>query len=303
VSISSLGSVALSGATSVSPAQTTTYTLTASNKLGQTTASVTVTVSAAPPMAPPTIVSFSANPQQIALGAQSTLVWQVLNATDVSISSLGAVGGAGSQNVSPAATTTYTLTASNASGQVTATATVTVLLPAKILSFTATPSTITAGDTVLLSWTTENATTIRIYDIGNVVANGSLQVNPKVDTVYTLYVSGAVGLPSTAQVAVKVNPASTPKPPVANVGPTSLQTNALSILLDARGSTDPNGLPLTFSWVSVNPTATLINPTSATPIAVFGVDRGDYMFTVTVTNSAGLSSSASVTVTYVHPRE
>ncbi len=302
VSISSLGSVALNGSTSVSPAQTTTYTLTASNKLGQTTASVTVTVSAAPPAGPPTIVSFSANPQQIAAGAQSTLVWQVLNATSVSITSLGTVGGSGSQNVSPAATTTYTLTASNAIGQVTATATVTVLLPAKILSFTATPSTITAGDTVLLSWTTENATTSRIYNIGNVVANGSVQVNPTVDTTYTLYVSGAVGQPSTAQVTVKVNPATpTPKPPVANVGPANIQTNAANVPLDARGSTDPNGLPLTFSWVSANPTATLLNPTSATPIAMLGDNRGDYVFTVTVTNSAGLSSSASVTVTYVHP--
>lgn len=301
VSISSLGAVALNGATSVSPTQTTTYTLTASNKLGQVTASVTVTVSAAPPAAPPTIVSFSANPQQIALGAQSTLVWQVLNATSVSITSLGTVGGAGSQNVSPAATTTYTLTASNASGQVTATATVTVLLPAKILSFTATPSTITAGDTVLLSWTTENATTIRIYDIGNVVANGSVQVNPTVDTVYTLYVSGAVGLPSTAQVTVKVNPVPpTPKPPVANAGP-NVHTTSSNVPLSALASTDPNGLPLTYSWVSVDPTASLMNPNTATPTAVLAMTRGDYVFTVTVTNSLGLSSTASVTVTRIQP--
>jgi mevalonate kinase len=34
---------------------------------------------------------------------------------------------------------------------------------------------------------------------------------------------------------------------------------------------------------------------------MLGDNRGDYVFTVTVTNSAGLSSSASVTVTYVHP--
>ena len=298
VTISSLGAVAKSGTSSVSPTQTTTYTLTASNSFGQTTATVTVTVA---PIPPPIILSFSASPLQIIGGGKSILVWQVQNATDVNITSLGKVGLAGSQDVSPATTTTYTLTATNAGGQVTATVTVTVILPAKITSFTAAPTTITAGDTVLLSWTTENAATISIYNIGAVTANGSLQVKPMVDTTYTLLVTGYTGLPSTAQVSVKVNPAPpTPRPPVANAGP-NVQTNAPQVPLSALGSTDPNGLPLTYSWVSVNPTASLTNPTSPTPIALLGINRGDYVFTVTVTNSAGLSSSASVTVTYVEP--
>ena len=295
VSIAGLGALALNGSTSVSPAQTTTYTMTATNKAGSTTATVTVTVN---PTRPPTIVSFVANPSQITAGAVSTLTWQVEHATSVSISSLGTVGSAGSQGVSPAATTTYTLTATNSGGQATGTATVTVLLPASILSFTATPSTITAGQTVTLSWTTSNATTAKIYNIGPVSPNGSLQVNPTVTTTYTLYVSGATGLPSTAQVTVHVNTPASPKPPVAVAVPGG-PVDTEQITVSAQDSYDPNGLSLTYSWTCSNPAATIASPTTQTSAVFLGHNPGTFVFTVTVTNSAGLSSTASTTFTLI----
>jgi hypothetical protein len=77
----------------------------------------------------PTISSFTASPASIAPfagGGSATLSWSVASATSLSISGLGAVAG-NSIQVSPLQTTTYTLTASNAQGAVTAQTTVTIV--------------------------------------------------------------------------------------------------------------------------------------------------------------------------------
>ncbi len=75
----------------------------------------------------PVIQSFGAQPATIAAGGSSTLAWSVTGATQLSIDQgVGAVTGT-SIPVSPAATTTYTLTAVNAAGSSTASATVTVI--------------------------------------------------------------------------------------------------------------------------------------------------------------------------------
>jgi sugar lactone lactonase YvrE len=101
---------------SVSPTATTTYTLTATNAAGTTvTAQVTVTVVAAP-----SITNFTASPSllnPVTVGTTtSTLSWSVANATTVSIdNSIGTETGT-SISVTPSATKTYTLTATNAAG-------------------------------------------------------------------------------------------------------------------------------------------------------------------------------------------
>ncbi|HJU83328.1 MAG TPA: glycoside hydrolase family 44 protein [Holophagaceae bacterium] len=119
------GAVDVSGKTSraVTPAATTTYTLTASNAAGSATATATVTVALPKPL----IASFTASPATIASGASATLAWSVSGATSLSLDQgVGDVTGKTSIAVSPAATTAYTLTATNAAGAVTASATVTV---------------------------------------------------------------------------------------------------------------------------------------------------------------------------------
>ncbi len=75
----------------------------------------------------PTIISFTASPDTIAAGQMATLSWNVADATIVSIKpSVGNVGLTGSQQVSPNKTTTYAMTATNASGDTTRTITLTV---------------------------------------------------------------------------------------------------------------------------------------------------------------------------------
>lgn len=70
--------------------------------------------------------SLTANPTSIDKGQSVTLTWQTTNATTVSIEGIGAVQPNGTQQVSPAESTTYTLTAKGDGGTQSATAQVTV---------------------------------------------------------------------------------------------------------------------------------------------------------------------------------
>ena len=74
----------------------------------------------------PTISAFVANPSSITVGQATSLTWSVSGATTVSLSGVGDVTGLSSKSVAPSATTSYTLTATNASGSASAVATVTV---------------------------------------------------------------------------------------------------------------------------------------------------------------------------------
>lgn len=81
----------------------------------------------APTGSKPTISSFGANPGAVSVGQSSTLSWSVSGATAITIdNSIGSVSASGSIVVTPQQTTTYTLTATNASGSTTAQAVVTV---------------------------------------------------------------------------------------------------------------------------------------------------------------------------------
>ena len=87
----------------------------------------TATTTAPPPPTAAPTVTIAATPASISAGQAATLSWSSTNATLVSIDQgIGTVGATGSRTVTPAATTTYTVTASNASGQVSASTTVTV---------------------------------------------------------------------------------------------------------------------------------------------------------------------------------
>src|SRR5260370_7181339 len=83
-----------------------------------------------PPPAPATpTATLTASPDTIDKGQSSTLTWQTSNATDISIDGIGAGQPNGTQQVSPAESTTYTLTAKGAGGTQTATARATVNAP------------------------------------------------------------------------------------------------------------------------------------------------------------------------------
>lgn len=120
---------------------------------------------------------------------------------------IGVVASNGSMQVSPTSTTTYTLTAVNTAGQVTNTTTLVVtggFDPPTINSFTATPSSISAGNSSTLQWNVTNANTVTIdQSIGDVMPSGSRSVQPVANTTYTLVATNGFGTRS-ATVTVTV---------------------------------------------------------------------------------------------------
>lgn len=81
-----------------------------------------------PKTGPAVITCFTANPGSISPGGAATLSWQVLNATAVTLDGTAAPA-TGTKTVLPAATTTYTLTATGATGSSSSTKTVIVTSP------------------------------------------------------------------------------------------------------------------------------------------------------------------------------
>ena len=103
---------------------TTTFTLTGTNPAGSGSASVTVAVA---PRPAPTIATFTATPATLPPGGGAvTLAWTTSDADTLGIDhGVGAVTGT-SLVVTVAASTTFTLTATNPSGSATKQASVTV---------------------------------------------------------------------------------------------------------------------------------------------------------------------------------
>jgi hypothetical protein len=168
----------------------------------------------------PTIENLSIDPGQIDAGQTATLKWSVDHATDVTIDpGLGPVQLEDTFPVSPRGTTTYTLTAKKGSNVVTKSVTLQVNIaqlppapipapaprpapvpapgpgpaprpvpapvagPPVITSFSATPAVVQAGQTVVLQWSTRNATSVSFPGANppknNLPPVGSLNITPR----------------------------------------------------------------------------------------------------------------------------
>jgi peptidoglycan-associated lipoprotein len=92
-----------------------------------------------------------------------------------------------------------------------------VVVPAPTAKITASPNTVTAGDNVVLTWSTTNASTVSIDGLGDVPTSGVRTVTPTVSTSYHLLAKGAGGS-ADASVRVTVNaPPSITAAPVNNL--------------------------------------------------------------------------------------
>ena len=302
--ISGIGSVAVQGSQSVSPVETTTYTMTVRNRSGSTTANVTVQVQ---PQQMPKIVRFLAAPQEIFAGETSTLIWSVENADDVSISSLGSVPPAGTNAVAPSGDITYTITARNAAGQATATASISVYGPPRILSYTGSPLTIKSGETATLRWETADATSVSIAGAGTVPVTGSLAVKPTATTTYTLTAVGRRNNSVSQQVIINVDTSggggggggggnTGNRPPVADAGK-DFTTLDRSVRLDGSKSYHPDGKLIRFSWRSLGPLEPkeMRGTDTAQPTVIFQ-HFGQHVLELTVTDADGRFSTSTVRV-------
>lgn len=84
--------------------------------------------------------------------------------------------------------------------------------PAPTASLEASPGTVTAGDNVVLTWNTSNATSVSIEGLGEVTTSGSKTVSPSETTSYHLTAQGAGGSVK-ADATVTVNPAKVAEAP------------------------------------------------------------------------------------------
>ena len=317
-----VGAVGVNGNVVVTPSTSTNYLITATNTFGQDTCNVSVQVT---PGSAPRILRFSASPLSIPSGSTSTLVWQVENAKTVSISpNVGSVGLVGTQDVLLTQTTTYTITASNAFGTVTATVTINVIPPVTpppdpvITSFTATPPTSPSpGSPVVLSCLAQNASQVVISGVGPVDSSGNLTVNPQATTTYVCVAVNSIGHQTSKNLTVPVgspggggNPggpivvvvsgSAVCNPGLGSNTTTTCQTVVRLLDLNYTGSSSPLGnTPLTFNTTSRSVQAVVLNPNSATPSVQLSELFGDYLFDVTVTDSKGNKTTAVVDVQYV----
>ncbi len=252
------------GSVTVSPTSTTTYTLTATNPQGSQTATATVVVNQPQPQ----LTVCTAVPMTINQGESSTLYFQSLNATSVTITpGVGTVGNNGNVVVTPTGNTTYTITANNTFGTTTCSVSVQVTpgTGPRIVKFSAAPLNIPQGGTSTLLWVVDNADTVSIDQGVGTVDNraGTRDVNPQQTTVYTLTATnkfGTVTAQVTVNVAIVVPPPPAPTITSFTANPTTSPSagapvvlscqanNASRVVISGVGPVDKNGN------ITVNPT-------------------------------------------------
>jgi hypothetical protein len=248
----------------------------------------------------PAITKFDANPDAISAGARAQLSWEVTGATSVSIDNgVGSVALRGTRTVVPAATTTYTMTATNQYGTTNASAQVLVsgggdgtTPPAagmpSITSFTATPDTVTAGGSSTLSWNVTNATTVTISpvigSVNPVAGSGVVTVGSS-----TTFIMTATNSAGSTNASVTVNVAGTPPLPALVV------VNSFTASPPAISSGGSTMLSWNVSGAT-QVTITGIGPVNSTGSQVVSpVVTTNY--TLTATSSGGSLATQTVTVT------
>ena len=264
-----------SGSVDINPTVTTTYTLTATNLCGSTTAEVTVTVNDKP-----VINSFTTSAATICKNTSATLSWDVTNATGVTINN-DAVALSGTLTVSPTVDTTYVLSATNGCGTADVReVTVSIQPDPVITSFTAASATICKDASTTLSWVVSDGATVSI-DNGVVVQQGnSVVVSPETTTTYTLTATDSCQTSVTSEVIVMVNDLPT-----------------ITAFTVSPGSVC-QGEGATLSWTIANATSaaignTAVNDVTSGTLAITPTETTTY--TLTATNDCG-SVTQDVTI-------
>jgi hypothetical protein len=227
---------------------------------------------------------FEATPSTVTNGVATILTWKASNAVSVIISGLGKFPAVGSAKVTPTVTTTYRAIAIGPSGTSVSSTVVRVMAPVEqpTLIFGAQPSSITAGESALLSWTANNATSVSIAGVGTFAATGSVQVTPTSTSTYTAMATGAGGTASSN----------------ATVTVTSVQNPPPTISFKAQPNTIKIGASAVLSWTTTYATSVNIAGLGSFPAN----GSTDVKPTTTTTyaataDGAGGTAKASTTVT------
>ena len=135
-------------------------------------------------------------------GQSATLSWSSTDATSCTADWITSPASSGSETVSPAATTTYTVTCNGDGGSASDSVTVTVNTPPTAaqptVNLTASPSSIARGNTITLSWSSTDATSCTASGgwSGSQATTGSLSLSLSAPATFTLSCSGDGGTTS-----------------------------------------------------------------------------------------------------------
>jgi hypothetical protein len=251
----------------------------------------------------PAITSFTASPAGINFGASSTLIWETSGATTVAITPgmFTSTSANGTTSMSPVATTTYTLTATNSAGSTTSTLTVTVNAASKpaISSFRANPASIVSGSSTALSWVTTGATSIAITPgtFTSTSASGSTSVHPTATTTYMLKATNAAGS-TTATAKVTVTAAGRTLTITTTSCPTGTQSTAYAgCTIAATGGTPPYTYSISASAsISPLPEGMSLNASTGDVTSALIGGQGTYTPEFVVKDSANTQATQSINI-------
>jgi len=252
------------GLKTITPSTSTIYTLTATNSAGTVTKSVTIIVAGTPdPVAPDTTVTAADGP-----GSGLTSI--------PGSPSTGSSSDPDSTTPPQSGTTTPPTTTSPSTSPSSS--------PPVINSFIANPTGITSGDSTVISWDVDNASTIYLDHGGGYVSDsGFATASPSATTTYTLTATNTAGSVTSS---VTVSVAAAPAAPVIGyftASPTSITAGGSSSLSwSVSGATS----------VSINNGVGSVTPSGSTIV----LPASTVTYTLTATNAAG-TVTGSVTIT------
>lgn len=234
-------------------------------------------------------VTLSAQPQSITPGASAVLSWTSSNASSLTLDNgIGTVQLNGSVKVTPSQTTTYHATASGAGGSAQASATVTVA-GVSTVQFSASPSSITLGQSSTLSWTAPGATAVTIQGVGtNLPPSSTASVSPVLTTTYNLVATDGSGNSATASTSVTVTNSAGTNSPVEHLVVVLMQNNTFDHLFGVFPPTNGNtvdgphaGVP---GFVQTDAAGNQVSPSLLTNINPPALPEGRAAYTTVIDN-------------------
>ena len=238
-------------------------------------------------------LTMSVSPTSITSGGSSTITWSSTVATSCTASGgwSGTKATSGTQSVTPTANTTYTLTCAGTNiNPATKSVSVTVgavQTQAPTVTISASPTTITAGGSSTITWSSTNATSCTASGgwSGTKATSGTLSVTPTANTTYTITCSGTGGTSPAQSTTINVN--AVVSAPTVNISasPTSIVSGNSSTI--TWSSTNSTSCTASGSWSGTKATS---GTQSVSPTA-------NSTYTMTCTGAGGTSPAQSTTIT------
>jgi chitodextrinase len=315
-----VGDVTNTTSKTVSPTQTTTYMLTATNAGGSATARLTVgvtgggggTVDTTPPTNPTLLSATAKKPAEVDLAWSASTDnvgvagYQILRNGSIVTSVAGGILSYADTTVSANTTYSYSIKAydaagnySNASNSIQVTTPAVVVAPPVVSTFAAAPSSVVTGQSATLSWTVSGASSVSVDNgIGTVSNVASKTVSPTQTTTYTLTAANSGGT-TTARVTVTVSGPDT-QPPATPILSSAFARSATEVDLAWGASADNVGVA-----------GYQIIRSGAMPVSVSGATLSysdmnaspstTYLYFIKAYDAAGNYSGASNTIQVVTP--